>query len=123
MGPKRTSSATSTDTSTKVTTNTTTTVGDIGLTGDDALDLVRIVEQGVQGQTIALGQALSPIIDSIGTGFDRFSRSAEIAADAGSTARVLEAEAKQTPLQLVGKNAPLIVAAVGAILVIREMAK
>ena len=63
-GGSQSDSTTSTDKSTTVDTNTTTSIRDIGFTGDDAIELAALVQEGVVGQTNALAQTLVPILST-----------------------------------------------------------
>ena len=64
MGDDAPESSTETDASTTVSTTTSTSIGDIGLTGDDAIALAGVLEQGIVGQTRAIAEIVNPVINA-----------------------------------------------------------
>ena len=125
MGGGKSSSKQTTDKSTKVTTETSTSINDIGLTGDDAVELAAVLQNGVTQQTLALGEIINPLVQQAGEGFNR------LTAGASDLVKVAASEplSKDTGSifddagEVIGENLPLILAGIGAFFVFRELAK
>jgi hypothetical protein len=56
---------------TNVTTTTTTKMGDVGLTGKNAVDLAAILESGAVQRTMITGDVLKNLIQATGQGFEQ----------------------------------------------------
>ena len=116
---KGTKSSTSTDKSTKVSTTTTTSIGDIGLTGKDAIEMAAVLSRGVELTTRAVGDIIVPVTNA----FAQSSKAREETARAGLEPRIIQAEAGKSPAQLFSENLPLIALGIGAIVVFKGFVK
>ena len=108
-GGSKSSSQTSTDKSTKVETNTTTTIRDIGFTGDDAIELAALVQEGIIDQTNAVVSSIVPILSTARAQSLRL-------ADLSPEAQIASIELEKTPQQILSGRAPLIIIAVAGAL-------
>lgn len=122
MQKSRADSKKVTDKSTKVTTTTTTNLGDIGLTGKNAVELASIVQRGAINQTYAIGEVINPILAGLGNSFSQL-------VDATATTKLApEAQAiaineryNQTVPQKLASKAPLIIIGIGAIMALSKL--
>ena len=105
MGGGKSQSQQQTDQSTKVTTTTSTTIGDIGLTGKDAVALAQVIGNTSTANLDAAATAVAPLADIFAQGFNRV-----------TDAATKIASVDKTPTQTLAENAPLIVAGLGAAL-------
>lgn len=122
-GGSSSQSQTSTDKSTTVDTNTTTTIRDIGFTGDDAIELAALVQEGIVAQTNALGATINPIVDQFAGGFNQLVNATNIAG-LSPEAQVASVELQKTPEQILAGNGALIaIALAGAVLVFNRFGK
>lgn len=112
MGGGKSQSETQTDQSTKVTTNTTTTIDEIGLIGEDAVELANIVQTGATLQATSNQQVFTELLNGTLKGFEQI----------GTASKSL-IDVQKTPTQLVAENAPLIVAAAAAFLFVWQTAR
>lgn len=94
----------STDQSTKIETTTTTTIGDIGLTGKDAVALAGTLGATTTANVDKLKEIAVPLADVFSEGFNRVTQASENIAQAQKTAG-----------QLLAENAPFIIAGLGVV--------
>lgn len=117
MGGGKSKSETKTDTTTKVTTNTTTDIGDIGLTGDHAVEMAAILQAGATARNEQQIELAGKLFEGATKGFQKVGEATQSLAAAATPAN-------KTPQQLLAANAPAIAAAGAlAILLVRRMAK
>ena len=111
MDGGRSSSETKTDQSTTVTTTTKTDIGEIGLTGGDAVELANVLATAnvIQGQNNTA--ALKDISASTVKGFEKISENLKQAA---------EVTKQKSVTSILAENAPLIVAASSIFLFLRR---
>lgn len=122
-GGSESASTTSTDKSTTVDTNTTTSIRDIGFTGDDAIELAAVVQEGIIAQTNAIGATIDPLVSQFAGGFNQLVNASNLAA-LSPEAQVADIELQKTPQQIIAGNAPLIlIGLVGAFFVVKKFGK
>ena len=117
-------SSSTTDKSTRITTTTKTDIaGDIGLTGTAAVDLARVAQETAkqaQASTSKEFQRFAGSAELITTGALDVARSASEAQK--QTSRAV-AGIDKTPTQLLAENAPLLLAAGGAVIAVWAVAR
>jgi hypothetical protein len=106
MGKSGSSSQSSTENTTSVETNTSTTIGDIGLTGQDAINLAAVLEGGISTQA----NFLADVFESFGNEYSQLRGGADnmvVAAQAaiqGASDFVIAQQSNTPPVYSIGSN-------------------
>ena len=93
-----------TDQSTKIKQKISTSIGDIGLTGDDAVALANAIVSGSIEQTAKIADLTAQVSNNTVKGFEKVH---------GLTEDLIEAQV--TPTEILAKNAPILIAGTAVI--------
>lgn len=94
---------------TQITTTTTTTVGDIGLTGDDAVDMAALLESGTTERMKIAGDVIKNLINTTGEGYNQLIAGAgNLVLEAGKASEEIVEKSKESDKSDLVKALPWI---------------